>query len=295
MSSDIVELLANRGEFRFFVHKDILTSQSAPFRDALTGEWKEASEGKIDLGDWDGATVGQMVQFLYLGSYHYPSPTPISTDSSPPETKIEPVCLKPLVASDESPSDSTRPLTPVKDCLRRFLSVPEENDEPVVTNLEGRYNYGDALLSHAKVYHLAHYKAIEALRMQALKHLLDFLSRIDPMEVCSGSDNAEGIVGLARYVYDNTDHLENHAEPLRRLISHFIASNYSALRSTPDLARLLGDGGDIVVDVMDNLHRGTSVSLKPICSDSDRDRYISNISVSGSLQSLSSRGTKLVW
>lgn len=163
--------------------------------------------------------------------------------------------------------------------------MPEENDEPVVTNLEGRYDYGDVLLSHAKVYHLAHYKAIDALQMQALQHLLDLLSRIDPMEISSGSDNAGNIVGLARYAYDNTDHLENHEEPLRRLISHFIASNYSALRSTSDLAQMLGEGGDIVVDVMDNLYRGTSDLLKPNCSDSGRIRYISKINVSSSRES----------
>lgn len=294
MSSDIVELLANGGESRFFIHKDILTSQSAPFRDALTGEWKEASERKIDLGDWDSATVGQMIQFLYRGSYHHPSPTPISPEGSPALLKVKPAPHQPLVASDEPPSDTTRPLTPVKDCLRRFLSVPEDDGEPAVTHLEGRYDYGDALLSHAKVYHLAHYKAIDALRMQALRHLLDFLSRIDPMEDSSGSDNAAGIVSLARYVYDNTDHLENHEEPLRRLISHFIASNFLALRSTSYLAQMLGEGGDIVVDVMDNLHRGTSVSLNPICSDPGGTRYISNISVRRSLQSLSPHEAKLV-
>lgn len=162
--------------------------------------------------------------------------------------------------------------------------MTERNVEPAVKALEGRYDYGDALLSHAKVYHLAHYKAIDPLRMQALQLLLDLLSRIDPMDVSSGSDNAGSIVDLARYVYDNTDNLENHEEPLRRLVSHFIASNFLALRSTSDIARLLGEGGDIVVDVMDNLYRGSPASLRSIRSDPNIPRYVSGIKVSGSLQ-----------
>lgn len=77
-----MQLVAHGGESRFLVHRDILTSQSKPFRDALSGEWKEATELKIDLQDWGEATVGQMVEFLYRGSYHYPAPEAISPESA---------------------------------------------------------------------------------------------------------------------------------------------------------------------------------------------------------------------
>lgn len=254
MSSDVVELLAQRGESRFLVHKDILTAQSKPFRDALTGEWKEATERKVDLGDWDSDTVGRMVEFLYRGRYRYPDPEPLSPEHSTPVQETEVVVQGTNISSQ---SFISCPLTPVNQCLRQFLSAPERNDETAVERLArfnpAQYDYGEALLAHAKVYHLAHYKAIYPLRTIALQHLLDTLARIDP--VVGGFHNVEGIVDLVRYVYENTDHLQNHQEPLRRLVSHFVASNFIALKLSPDVVQLLSEGGGIVMDVMENIYR----------------------------------------
>lgn len=78
----MVELLAQGGESRFFVHANILVSQSQPFKNALAGNWKEATERKIDLNDWDGDTVGRLVEFLYRGNYQYPDPAPISAEDA---------------------------------------------------------------------------------------------------------------------------------------------------------------------------------------------------------------------
>lgn len=295
----MVELRTDRGESRHFVHKDLLTSQSVPFRDALTGEWTEASERMIDLGEWDGTTVSQMIQFLYRGSYHYPNPVLVSATGTPRVTDIEPVVPQLFVARDESPPDMTRPLTPVNKCLQTYLLSSGPNNAPVVPNLDcldpARYDYGEALLSHAKVYHLACDKAIGPLCTQALQHLLDSLSRIDRIESSNSSKNVGGVVDLTRYVYENIPHLDYHAEPLRRLISHFIASNYLALKSSPELAQLLGEGGDIVADVMDCLYRGTPApmsSIRPGSGNHNGTRYISNLCVCGSHQCLSLDGAK---
>lgn len=297
----MVELRSDRGESRHFVHKDLLTSQSVPFRDALTGEWKEVSERMIDLGDWDSATVSQMIQFLYRGSYHYPSPVHVSAENTPRVPDIESVVPQPSVARDESPSDMTRPLTPVNECLKWYLPLSVPKNAPVVSSLDcfdpAQYDYREALLSHAKVYHLAHYKAIDPLCTQALQHLLDSLSRIDRIDSSNFSKNVGGVVDLARYVYKNIAHLDNHAEPLRRLISHFIASNYLALKSSTELAQLLGEGGDIVVDVMDCLYRGTPAplpSIRPGSENRNEIRYIANLCVCGSLQCLSLDGANYI-
>lgn len=77
MSSDIVQLIAKGGS-RFLVHKDVLASQSKPFNDALTGEWKESQDRRIELPDWDAVTIGRMVEFLYRGSYCYPDPAALT-------------------------------------------------------------------------------------------------------------------------------------------------------------------------------------------------------------------------
>lgn len=255
-------LLAQRGESRFFVHTDILTLQSKPFRDALAEEFEQATEERnIDLCDWDGATVGQMVEFLYRGYYQYPDPEPLSPEGRPPVQEVVPGTA--TTAGDELGSCTTRPLTPVSECLQGILLPLSGAGESSVERLArfdpGRYNYAELLLSHAKVYHLAHCKAIDALKTLALRHLLDTLSRMDPVDSANGIHNVASVVSLARYVYQNTDKLQNHDEPLHRLVSHFVAHNFTALMSTPDLAQLLREGGDIVIDVMMNVYRGPSI------------------------------------
>ncbi|KAL0630922.1 hypothetical protein Q9L58_010225 [Maublancomyces gigas] len=77
MSSTTIELVA-KGIVSFFVHQGILRHNSQPFNDAISGPWTESHEHKILLQDWDEATVGRLVQFLYTGDYRYPDGSPSS-------------------------------------------------------------------------------------------------------------------------------------------------------------------------------------------------------------------------
>lgn len=123
--------------------------------------------------------------------------------------------------------------------------------------------HAEELLAHAKVYHLAHYKAIDPLRAMALGHVDRVLSEIDPVNSPVGSVT---FVDFIRYVYANTDHLDHHEEPLRSLVSNFVARNFNTLRSAPAIAKLLSEGGDIVMDVMVAVSRGPSLSLPSAAS-----------------------------
>lgn len=290
LSSEIIEIVTDIGESRIFVHKDALISQSAPFRDALNGGWAEATDRKIVMNDWDSLTVGRMVEFLYCGTYQYPDPTPLSGERSAPVQGTIPrsIISVPSTVGDQSQSSTPRPLTPVSQCLQKFLSSDQcEDHETAVQRLAGfdpaLHNYDDVLLAHAKVYHLANYKAILPLQAMALQHLLDTLSRMNPIVAASGSHNVGGVVELTRYVYANTDHLENHEEPLRRLVSYFVASNFWVLKSSPDLGQLFSDGGDVVMDVMENVFRGPPPALYDRRPLGPRTRYVSKICVSSFL------------
>lgn len=158
------------------------------------------------------------------------------------------------------------------------------------------YDYGEVLLSHAKVYSLAHYKAIDTLRALALHHLLASLLRLDSVDPTTGSHNVVHIAELARYVYDNTDHLENHEEPVRRLVSNFIARNISALESNPKMADFLGEGGDVVTDVIGKVSRGCFVSLSSDSVSRAPNRYVSKLFVSDSIRdNVFLVGVKMNW
>lgn len=147
-----------------------------------------------------------------------------------------------------------------------------------------QYDYGDILLAHAKVYQLAHYREIDPLKALALGYLQQTLLRIHPVGPDAGSHTIGRIIELTRKVYENTDHLENDEEPLRGLISSFIAENFSTLRSHPDLVPLF-DGSDIVVDVMGKLSEKLSVSssFPHLVTRSRPTRYVSKLVVSSFL------------
>lgn len=254
---------------------------------------------------WDSLTVGRMVEFLYHGSYQYPDPAPLSPEGIAPVRGTGPrsILSVPSTVRDQSQSSTPRPLTPVSECLQQYFSTDQREDaQTSVQRLAGFdpaiYNYGEALLAHAKVYHIAQYMEILPLQATALQHLLDTLSSMNPIVASSGSHNVGGIVELARYVYANTNHLENDEEPLRRLVSYFVASNFSVLKSTPDLGQLFIGGGDIVMDVMENVFRVPLLARQegrvsrpdgPVLRQIDRTvcclatQYVSKLCVSNSL------------
>lgn len=135
------------------------------------------------------------------------------------------------------------------------------------------YDYGEPLLSHAKVFHLAQSGAIYALRKLALGHLLDTLQRLGSIGPTSGDHTVAGICHLVRNVYASTafvpiDPPEHQEEGLRSQISKFIACNFAALRTNPEMVKLLSEGGNIVMDVMGILSNGSvafpSVPITPV-------------------------------
>lgn len=267
--------LVTQGDVRFFVHKDILASQSAPFHEAMSGEWSEASERKFNLEDWDSDTVARMVQFLYKGDYQYPKPTPIH-DGSVPSSRT------PSEHPETSPADDLdRPLTPLGDRLSSALSSWIGKPVPSPTELDSftpeKFDFGDALLCHAKVYAFAHYKSIDALRDLAYHRLLATLARVDPIP--GDSHLAVNFVELASYAYSNTDSLVSTAEPLRELIAQFTALNFKALRTAPEAVELMGKGGDLVMDVMGKICRMLP-DREPRGGGPDGRRFVSGIKVS---------------
>lgn len=253
MTSEVFELVAN-DDVRFYVNKDILASKSKPFREATSGTWKESTDRRIDLKDWDSDTVARLVEFLYVQNYPYPDPTPLG---DPEHTVGGPEALQPTDETTDSGLDPSRPLTPLGECLSKY--IPPEDDAPITDEerLEdfdpADYDYEDILLAHAKVYALANYKSVDTLRTLALKRLLLALSRIHPIQ--PASHISLNVVDLASYVYANTDHLVRSEEPLRKLTSQFIALNFAAFQTEPKAVELVAKGGDFVKDIMAKICR----------------------------------------
>lgn len=85
------------------------------------------------------------------------------------------------------------------------------------------------------------------LALQRLVRILDYVD-------CSQEHAAEEISVLAKFVYENTGPAPSGEEPMRKVISTFVASNYSQLLRS-ELEELLSSGGDFTRDVNRKMSR----------------------------------------
>lgn len=150
-------------------------------------------------------------------------------------------------------SVDTRPLTPVRKCLSTGMPVE------VVATPAGRFAQADfhsanhhfekVLLSHARVYTFARVHLITGLEELALQHLTQALVSLDT----SQSHIVSNAVQLIRYVYD-CEEICSPEQPIRKLITHFVAINFTDMIDE-DFKMLLSEGGPFVVDISSKVSR----------------------------------------
>jgi len=164
-------------------------------------------------------------------------------------TESNPAYQKALLESFDA-----RPLTPIASFVEaeaadydpRFAAgVFESSEYPYK-----KYSYIDLLLAHTQVYIFAQYHLCSNLRSFALQRLLEVLQCVD----CSQEHAASEIASLAQLVYDRTQQTDSDEEPLRRVVSHFVADNYNFLARS-DLEDLFLLGGEFTVDVSKKVAR----------------------------------------
>lgn len=245
MSSEIFELVAEN-EATFFVHKDLLGFHSRPFKETTSGVWKESTERKILLNDWDAKTVGRLVQFLYTGDYKYPDTFPTDVPSSSAKEEL----LPNLPDTADIAKNGT--LTPFEECVEG--AIHERAQLPMTDSMwleqvdTCNFNFEETFLAHAKIYVLAQYKSIPALKALAHARLARTLLKLHPL---GGNLHLSiNIVNLATYVYSNTDSLTHSEEPLRKLISQYVALNFVAWQTELSAVEMMCSGGDFVRDVL---------------------------------------------
>lgn len=241
----------------FYVHKDILAHHSQPFKDATSGTWKESHERKILLPDWDAKTVGHLVQFLYTGDYNYPDTSACDEPETPVETEESvPPAPKP---------NRTGALTPLPECVKDALHDPHTPPTTEGAWLErvdtAKFDFEETFLTHATVYTLAQYKSIAALKSLAYGRLSRTLLKIHPLG--RNPHLATNIISLATYVYANTDSLTSSEEPLRRIVSQYVALNFERWQAEPAAVHMMCTGGDFAKDVLGKICRrlGRAVGL----------------------------------
>lgn len=122
-----------------------------------------------------------------------------------------------------------------------------------------RFDTGHSLLLDAKVYVLAQYLQLDHLKRLAfyeIQYGLDIKSEVYGTRLLLES------VDLARYVYASTDSLADSEEPLRKLVSTYIAVSFSRYEG-PEIEGLMSEGGELVVDVTRKVRRQLTVGSEP--------------------------------
>lgn len=307
------EVLAQSGAKRFLVHSGILAAQSKPLKAVISGAPPQESPSRtIDLQEWDEATVGRFVEFLYVGHYQAPDPkhplvgpeSAVSNDDDDdddtcPQDFNTPATAQSVV-SEAAQSDRTetirsgspplgpRPLTPLsqfdlepQNVLSDYLS-PGPFDPAV-------YDFGDVLLAHARVYFLAQDQEVDALRRLAYRHLLSTLRDIGSVE--PGWRVGANIVELLRYVYSRTGSPGGLETPLRSLVLQFVALNFLALQSRDEMTGLIREGGELASDLMARVCKRL-VNSESICMVGHREADTLRVRVQESLRVSEGRLTK---
>lgn len=237
------EIIAGPNHTSFIAHARVL-EKSEKLKAVVQGEWKESIDRRIVLEDWDPETVGR------TGGYESPFPAEVS--SSNVRAIVAPVPSNPGVkaGSQSTPKfkgakSSQRLFTPlVNICFNKadpelapsyakaFMQWVVDSDELNIV-----FDFEASLLAHAKLYALADYVLLPALQAQAfyrLRILLLFITAPsvifprftwDPTSIAN-TPVVGNIITLVRYVYTNTTKSESEEEPLRELITTFIALNY---------------------------------------------------------------------
>lgn len=246
MSTAIVELVA-KNNVSFFVHKGILDHHSQPFKDATSGPLTESVRHRFLLQDWDEATVGRLVQFMYTGNYRYPGPGPDDELISPVEEEegIEPNRPEPrrggtLTPLNEYVNDGVLGQADPIMCDAEWL-------ERVNVNL---FDFEEVFLAHVSVYTLAHNQSIAVLKELSYERLSRTILQLHPLG--PNPYLAENIVNLATYVYAN---LIDEEEPLRILVSQFVGSNFTRWHEDPAAVKMMCNGGDFIRDVLRKICR----------------------------------------
>lgn len=234
--------------------------------------------------DWSHTTletVQRVVTYLYFDDYDSPDPVPIEgkmkqqnlngdlenlkegrvrRDGHLDETTKVPEPEDLDLQNAIMESCSIRPLTPFSSCVRLGPLITlrltaggafQEQKFPYQT-----HSYQETLMAHAEVYVFAESHFLPRLQELALQRMVQTLNNVE----CTAKHAAQELSDVAVYVYDNTPAKNGDSEPMRKILSQFIATNYTSLFHD-SFEKIMTRGGDFTLDLGRKLSRHISAHI----------------------------------
>lgn len=243
----------------FYVNADIPLN-SLKFQKQVTGDWKESHERLIELSDHDPETVSRLLDWLDSRDYKSPFPDDVSRGTKSDEHVSDLTDTAETLSAyqmnkttDDSILGRFRRLVPPASSRRTEAEKYEQWSQRSSSNhshVAAGFDFEPTLMCHAKLYLLADYSCIQDLknlRYQCLGTALLHMSKFLP-DACI----TKNVATLAGLVYANTPQKKRSLEPLRNLISSFVAAHSSELDGA-SMDDLIQKGGDFAVDLIKKL------------------------------------------
>ncbi|KAI9823588.1 MAG: hypothetical protein M1832_002369 [Thelocarpon impressellum] len=222
----------------FDLHSAVVERSSAGLGRMMAGAMSEAKHGEGVLQDITDDTFVLFAEFAYTGDYASPPGEAALIAAALAARKVggsvewyakpDQAWLKfmsfsyppgPIVSLDSSPKNTA-----------------DEDDAPL-------------LISHARLYVLADRYDVPVLEVLTLHKLHAILCAFSPPDAGRIND----VVELARYAYANTPTYENGTDELRHLVSSYIAFRPGKLARSPEVLRLLEEGGSLPSDLVNKI------------------------------------------
>ncbi|KAI4653449.1 hypothetical protein J4E93_001215 [Alternaria ventricosa] len=275
------------------VHAGVMSQVSEPLDRLINGSMKEAQEKCAALPHVDREVFLGLVEYAYRGDYnvlpceidpHVEVDSHIEVDMEARSCEILDKYFPTI-----SEEDYAKATTPEKmwhkswhypTPYERFVVKEQcpcyygEDWDDVASHMKeqhvGRINYKhkDFFLFHAKMYCLADYYLIPALKELAISKLHVALQLCMEEKFVTTPQRVEDIVALASFVY-NSDNTQDHDTPsqrdsLREEVLNYIMAQIQHLELQPAFQRALGGAGQLALDVISSLRKGLSEGAQRI-------------------------------
>lgn len=256
----------------------------------MQGPWKESAEQTIRWTEWNIASVEKFIEWLYTDDYSCPYPTlievPAEGDSTQPKaseqlsssfaatTETNNAQSK-AGASEERPAKKQK-LLPLKELSWNGkprptrLTQAEEFEKWSGHQLwiSEELDYGATFSTHAEIYVMGRHYMLDELSNMAWDRLRAVLKTID--RPIAGSGVITNVMDLILDTYDKISNPNGDEEPLRELISTFVALQFTAFQGSAMEDWVNSDNStarDFIADLMGKLmlrvkelEEGTSTS-----------------------------------
>ncbi|KAI0012374.1 hypothetical protein F4779DRAFT_62692 [Xylariaceae sp. FL0662B] len=253
-------ILVGADKKEFMMHAELLAHISEPLNALINNNMKESRDGVAEWPEVDEKTFVCFCQFAYTGDYNEPAPELFPATKDNPQDA--PDCGYRLVSEKKKESEPEPEPAPAPElayhweeqyagyapssaqthrCNRlwdRFTEfnyvVPKPPRLAIEPPSNSQMTHTEVFLAHARLYVLADYYDIDALKILTIRKLHRCLVNFNLIK-----EKVDDIAALVEYSYRNTVDKGVHGDELRALLTRYIACKIETMWTSPYFQELL--------------------------------------------------------